>query len=194
MLRAGLACLGVAAVALWVRLDARPVRAASTYTLTWQAEDSSDIVSPFRQVKGTKKDKRVKPQKNSGSGYVEIPDKANGDNKEEGAALPGKCTFKVNVPAAGSYHLWARVLWPNGCGNSFYVGKAGGPSVQLGEDGTYDAWHWLEADSKFVLARGVNVIELRNREDGVLCDEIQITTGDRVPVGEVAATNGALVK
>lgn len=194
MLTAGTLLAGGLMVAAWTARTPQ-VAAQSGYTVTWEAEDANKIEEPFKKRNGRKSDKRPKPQKNSGSGYVEIPDKANGSKKEgDGSDLPGVAQYKVNVPAAGSYTVWARVLWPNGCGNSFWVLKQGRPKDILGEDGTYDAWHWVSAKSKVTLAKGVNTIELRNREDGVLVDEIQVTTTSRVPTGEVAPTSGALAK
>lgn len=180
----------------WVAHVDRPaVSADSGYTVTWEAEDANVIEEPFKKRTGTKADKRPRPQKNSGTGWVEIPNKANGDKKEgDGSDLPGKVGFKVNVPASGSYTVWGRVLWPDGCGNSFWVVKEGRPKQILGEDGTYDAWHWVAAKQKVALTKGVNVIEFGNREDGVLLDQVQITTGSRVPTAEVKPTPDALAK
>ncbi len=186
MLAAGTLVAGGLIVTAWLTQTPQ-VAAQSGYTVTWEAEGASKIEEPFKKRNGRKSDKRPKPQKNSGSGYVEIPDKANGSKKEgDGSDLRGVAEYNVIVAAAGSYTVWARVLWPNGCGNSFWVLKQGRPKDILGEDGTYDAWHWVAAKTKVTLAKGVNVIELRNREDGVLVDELQVTTTGRVPTGEVA--------
>lgn len=168
---------------------------AATATVTWEAEDEKgDIAAPFQRRTGTRLDKRPRPQRNSGGGWVEIRDKANGDKKEgDGSDLPGHLIFKVNIPEEGQYTLWARVLWPDGCGNSFFVRQQGRNRRVLGEDGTYDSWHWIDLKGpKLTLSRGVNVIEVLNREDGVLLDQLQLTATSRVPVGEQRPTANAL--
>lgn len=178
----------------WSARTAPPAAAASDYTVTWEAEGAQKLEEPFKKRSGAKSDKRPRPQKNSGSGYLEIPDKANGKSKEgDGSNLPGYARFEVNVPQAGSYKLWARVLWPNGCGNSFWAYKDGRPKQKLGEDGTYDVWHWVELKgSKLALSKGTNVIIIGNREDGVLLDQLQVTTSGRVPTNQEKPTAGAL--
>ncbi|MCC7492668.1 MAG: hypothetical protein IT204_09990 [Fimbriimonadaceae bacterium] len=188
----GLLAAAVAAAGCWFgRVPA--AQAQSGQTVTWEAEGAAKLETPFAKRSGKKNDKRPKPQASSGSGYVEIPNKANGDKKEgEGSQLPGLSQYKVNVPAAGAYTLWARVLWPDGCGNSFWVQPAGRSRLLLGEDGTYDAWHWVKCDTKLALQKGVNVIDVKNREDGVILDQLQVTTSSRTPVGPVAPTSGAL--
>lgn len=187
--------LAAGALGLWLAGDARTAKAASGDTVTWEAEEAGKVEAPFAKKSGKRSDKSPKPKKNSGGGWVEIANKANGTKKEgEGSQLPGVAQYKVNVPAAGNYTLWARVLWPDGCGNSFWVLREGRPKQVLGEDGTYDSWHWVAARQKVALTKGVNVIELRNREDGVLCDQLHLTTTSRVPTGEVRPTPGALVK
>ncbi len=193
MVRAGTLMMAVG-LAVWLRWGGRTSLAQSTYTVTWEAEDAAKIEEPFKKRTGERADKRPKPQTNSGAGWVEIPDKANGSKKEgEGTDLPGVARFKVNVPAAGAYIIWGRVLWPDGCGNSFWVLKEGRPRQVLGEDGTYDAWHWRPCSTKLPLTKGVNVIEVRNREDGVLLDQLQITTDTRrAPTGPIKPTAGAL--
>lgn len=190
-----LSALAVGGLLLWARSPVPTVRAANA-TVTWEAEDpKGGIEAPFQRKQRQMLDNKPKPQKNSGTGYVEIKDKANGDKKEgDGSSLPGFLKFKVKVPEAGQYKLWGRVLWPDGCGNSFFVCKQGRPNQILGEDGTYDSWHWVELQGpKLTLAAGVNTIEVHNREDGVILDQLQITTGGRVPTGEQRVTSGAVV-
>lgn len=159
-------------------------------TVTWEAEKGA-LESPVLKKTGTKTDKKPShPGKSSGEGWIEIPNKANGD-KHDGD-LPGKAIFKVNVPAAGQYTFWARTLWPNGCGNSFWIRLAERPNQLLGEDGTYDVWKWRKLASKLTLVKGVNTIVVANREDGVMMDECQITTSSIEPQGAISATPNAL--
>ncbi|MBI2297492.1 MAG: hypothetical protein HYU66_00830 [Armatimonadetes bacterium] len=186
---------GVVGLALLAMAGSRMVLStakAGTGAVTWEAEDpKATLDSPFRKVNGTKLDSAPRPQRNAGGGYADIPEKVNGDKHEN---LPGWLRFKVKVPAAGQYYLWARVYWTDGCGNSFWVRKAGRNRQLLGEDGTYKTWHWVKlADPRLPLAAGENTIEFLNREDGAFLDQVQITTAGRVPTGVQPVTPGALV-
>lgn len=181
-------CLAVVAV---LTIGSHDVRAAGV-TITWQAEDGT-LESPIIKRTGTYTDKKPgKPGKSTGKGWIEIKDKANGDAPE--GEHPGKAIFKVNVPEAGQYTFWARTLWPNGCGNSFWARLADRPNQLIGEDGTYDVWKWRKAATKLTLAKGVNTIIVANREDGVMMDECQITNTTVEPQGGIAATPNGLVK
>lgn len=187
MLALGAVSLGVAAY-----VAVRPVREvkADGATLCFEAEKGT-LEEPFKKATEPKTDKKPgKPQKSSGT-YIYIPDKANGGKKKI-ETLPGKATFKVKAKTAGQYYFYARTLWPSGCGNSFYIRKAGGSNHVLGQDGTYNVWHWVKLPEKLVLAAGENVIVVGNREDGVLMDQIFMTTTDRVPQGAEKVTEGAL--
>lgn len=196
MRRFTMAVGALAVLTLLGYLAVRPVRpvVAGPVTITWEAESAQAVEEPFRVREARRLDKRPRPQANSGTGYIEIPDKANGNSREgDGSTLPGVARYRVRVPEAGAYKLWARVLWPNGCGNSFWVAKQGRPKQLLGEDGTYDAWQWQMLQGQpLALARGVNVIEVTNREDGVIMDQLQVTTAATVPTGPVRPTPNAL--
>ena len=182
-----------AALVGWATVDMRHEVRADGVTVTWEAEDGQ-ITEPMVKKTGTKYDKRPgRPLKNSGSGWVEIPAHANGDDKSD-TEHPGKVTFKVNVPEAGSYTIWVRTMWPSGCGNSVWVGVAGRPNQLVGKDGTYDKWQWRVAPDKVELQQGLNTIVVANRQDGVYVDELQITTGDVEPAGAVPATDGVLAE
>ena len=114
----------------------------------------------------------------SGRGYVEIPWD---QNKTKGL---GNATIRFNAPKAGVYHLWARVFWANGCGNSIEANVNGKGSKILGEDGTYDKWHWVGGRAKVALKAGPNVLVLKNRETGVKVDQFFLCTdSDYIPVG-----------
>jgi hypothetical protein len=180
--------------ALCVALLAKPQEVRAEGTVICFEAESGAIEAPFEKATTPKADKKpVKPQKSSG-GYVLIPAKANGAKKGRDD-LPGKVTFKVKVPAKGEYWVWGRCLWPNGCGNSFYVRKADGKNQIMGEDGTYDVWHWMKCrDFKLALSQGVNTIIVANREDGVMLDQVFLTTTDRVPQGAEKVTAGALAE
>ena len=133
-----------------------PAAFAANAKVCFEAEKYVAIENPLRKVgeKGT-----------SGGGVIEIPwDK----NKTKGI---GSATYKFNVKTAGVYYVWARTFWANGCGNSVAVAVNGSSSKVLGEDGTYDAWHWVGGKARVQLKAGVNTMVLSNRETGVKVDQ-----------------------
>lgn len=138
-------------------LSVVPAAFAANAKVCFEAEKYVSIESPLVKkvgVKGT-----------SGGGAIEIPwDK----NATKGI---GSATYKFNAKTAGIYYISARTFWANGCGNSVEVSVNGKPSIPLGEDGTYDAWHWVGGKAKVQLKAGVNTLVLHNRETGVKVDQ-----------------------
>ncbi len=135
----------------------------------FEAEKANSVQSPLKKVGGAKGV--------SGGGYMQIPwDK----NKTKGI---GQATYTVNAPASGTYYLWARTFWQNGCGNSVSVSVNGTDRV-LGEDGSYERWHWVGGTARVSLKAGANTIILKNRETGVRVDQFYLTTdGGYTPTG-----------
>ncbi|HEX9996798.1 MAG TPA: hypothetical protein VGB45_06620 [Abditibacterium sp.] len=149
---------------------------AANAKVCFEAEKPVKIESPLKKVVG-------KGAGISGGGYLEIPWD---ENKTKGI---GEATFKFNVKKAGTYYLWARTFWANGCGNSILASVNGGDGKILGEDGTYDAWHWVGGRARVSLKAGVNTLTLKNRETGVRVDQFFLCQdGDYTPVGERKVT------
>jgi hypothetical protein len=145
---------------------------AQNTKVCFEAEGAGKIVSPLQKKSGAAA-KLV-----SGGGYIEIPWD---NNKTKGI---GSATIRFNVKKAGVYNLWSRVFWANGCGNSIEAVVNGGSPKILGEDGTYDRWHWVGGSAKVALKAGTNVLVLKNRETGVKVDQFFLCTdSDYVPVG-----------
>ena len=155
-------------------LSAAPTAFAANAKVCFEAEKVASIETPLKIVKmaGT----------SSGS-VLEIPwDK----NK---TARIGEATYKFNVAKAGVYYVWARTFWANGCGNSVEVSVNGSPSKILGEDGTYDAWHWVGGKARVQLKAGANTLILKNRETGVKVDQFFFCEDkDYIPTGPRKAT------
>jgi len=144
---------------------------AANERVCFDAEEAVTIRPTLKKVvAGAKKDY-------SGKGYIEIPwDR----NESKGT---GDATFKVNVKTAGTYYLWARTFWLNGCGNSIGVSVNGSERI-LGEDGTYERWHWVSSPTRVSLKAGQNVIVLKNRETGVRVDQFFLCQdGEYTPTG-----------
>jgi len=145
---------------------------ASNNKICFEGEAPSQLVSPL---------KKVLPGYNklySGRGYLEIPwDR----NKTKGL---GSATYRIKVDKPGLYYLWARTFWQNGCGNSIAVKVNGQAPVILGEDGTYDHWHWVGGTARVKLNAGVNTFVIQNRETGVRVDQVFLCeSADYAPTG-----------
>ena len=122
----------------------------------------------------------------SGGQYLEIP---------EGVGKPpdvnGDATLEFSLEKAGTYVLWCRVWWLDGCGNSIGIAIDGGKDFTFGQDATYKKWHWVKSPPRLeqlTLPAGKHTLKLMNREDGIAIDQILFTTNTRyVPVGIEAA-------
>lgn len=149
-----------------------PAVLAANAKVCFEAENPGTIESPLKKVsKGASKEY-------SGKGFLEIPWD---ENKTKGI---GEATYKFNVKTAGTYYVWARTFWANGCGNSVEVEVNGGDGKILGEDGTYDSWHWVGGRARVALKAGSNTLKLKNRETGVRVDQFFFCQdGDYTPTG-----------
>ncbi len=87
----------------------------------------------------------------------------------------GGVRFEVNIPRNMTCAVWMRVFWEGSCGNSIYYRHADGTTLTVGNDGTYDIWHWLQVPKTFRFKKGRNTFYVLNREDGVRLDQIVIT-------------------
>ncbi len=153
---------GIAASGAW----------AAGAKVCFEAENPGSVQKPLRKVMGSGN----KPY--SGKGYLEIPWDQNVSKGK------GQAVYTVNAKTAGVYTMWARVYWANGCGNSVAVSVNGGPVRVLGEDGTYDKWHWVKTTARVSLKAGANKFILKNRETGVSVDQFYLTVDPNyVPTG-----------
>lgn len=132
---------------------------AANAKVCFEAESAGAVQSPLKKVVSA-----AKPEY-SGKGYIEIPWD---QNKSKGI---GSATIKFNAKKAGVYYVWARTFWANGCGNSVEVKVNNGDAKILGEDGTYDKWHWVGGVARVQLKAGANTLVLKNRETGVRVDQ-----------------------
>jgi hypothetical protein len=150
--------LGLAGVALG---SVATTAFAAGAKVCFEAESAVSISSPLRKASAG--------SGYSGHGYIEIPwDR----NKSKGI---GSATYRIRVARGGVYYLWARTFWANGCGNSIGVSVNNSGDKILGEDGTYEKWHWVGGNAKVSLKPGVNTIVLKNRETGIRVDEFYLS-------------------
>jgi len=89
-------------------------------------------------------------------------------------------TYNVNIASSGDYHIWGRVISPDGNSNSFIVQIDDGTN-HVWSMGESTEWIWNKADNDdtggnvFSLTAGDKVLRLRHREDGTKLDKILIT-------------------
>ncbi len=114
-------------------------------------------------------------QKASGGKYVYIPLKRPHGENESGPYDTGNAVYKIKIPTTGVYRLWARTNWYDSCGNSFFVVVDDKHKSWIGEDGTYQRWHWVRGKT-YQLTAGVHTFRFQNREDGAKLDQFLLTT------------------
>lgn len=162
---------------------------ASGASVCLEAEAATELKAPMHVVNLGKEPVPAKAVKGaSGNQYLEIP---------EGAGKPpevgGEASLSFEAPEAGTYVLWCRVWWPDGCGNSLGLSMDGGPAFTFGQDATYGKWHWWKAPARLKqleLTKGPHMLKISNREDGAILDQLLLTTDTHyVPVDIEAVTS-----
>ena len=183
LLRAAL--VAVAALAV---LTVALAQGVTRYRIVVEAEHNNAINPSMKVVSGD--------SNASNSKWVEYPLKRPHAQSENPAVKGdgGYATYKVNVPATGTWKVWIRRWWQDGCGNSFFLSVDGG-SPQTVQDATYQVWKWTKAPQAYSLSAGTHTFKLQNREDGARCDELLITNDALFqPVRAMAETAQYLVK
>lgn len=160
--------------------------------LVWEGEQVKGLSGRAFKIQKLTKDPTGKV---SGNKVIGIDKVAKGQKVASDSAA-----YRVNIPANGTYYLWARLRWSNGCGNSFLMTISGirGNWI-LGGDGTYEALHWLSLSDggrprALPLKKGVITFTLGAKESGAMADQFLLTTDRRyVPAGTYKATANLLV-
>lgn len=97
----------------------------------------------------------------------------------------GQADYTVPNLEKGSYRLWIRAFWQDGCGNS--VGCTVGDRQIVFTDGIFDKWHWLTIPKAVSHAGGNFSFSLVRREDGIMVDQVLMTSDPHfIPHGIMA--------
>jgi len=128
----------------------------------------------------------------SGGKYVYIPLRRPHGEDESGPTDAGNTVYKFKVPAPGVYRLWVRANWYDSCGDSFFVVVDNQPQSWVGEDGTYQKWHWVKGKT-YQLSAGVHTIKFQNREDGAKLDQFLLTNDLRYVPTRIEAETPAYI-
>lgn len=119
-------------------------------------------------------------------GILNIPDKEGVPPAGKNPALQyGGCVFECELPQDANAYLWFNVVWDGSCGNTLDVAIDDAPtSITVGNDGTYNAWHWVKPKVTFKLKAGRHKINVLNREDGIKLGQVLMTNDkDYIPEG-----------
>ncbi len=166
-----------------IGLSAWPAGAANMVCI--EAEHPVEITRPMQIVDATAQPETLKNA--SGGKYLEVPDGA-GKPPEVG----GSAVYSFTIDSPGTYYLWGRVWWPDGCGNSFSMSLNDAKEFAFGQDGTEKRWHWVAAPPRLKqleLDKGTHKLVISNREDGAKIDQILLVKNRRyVPVDIEKAT------
>ena len=101
----------------------------------------------------------------------------------------GSITFTVNLPQAGTYTIWGRVLAPNASRDSYTVTVDGGQSdvYDVAENRWSGAWQWTAVNGRaggapltlnprtFTLSAGTHTIRFAGRDSNTGLDQIVVT-------------------
>jgi hypothetical protein len=157
-------------------------RPAYTPTYRWFEAESGTINAPM----GTQSDVLA-----SGGSFLTV---AAGNNSTAAVPANGHVTYTVNLPAAGTYRVWGRVIMPSTDDDSFYLRFDGASTwVQWNNNNAFPtAWKWVivhdsaqgETNMLWPLSAGNHTLELAYREDGARLDKLLVTNDlTYVPTG-----------
>jgi len=104
-------------------------------------------------------------------------------------ANQGTVTFNLDIPVAGTYIIWCRVLAPDGSSDSFFVSMDGGPEdIYDVAEGTWSPnWQWTRVNGRaggppltlnprtFDLTAGLHTLVFRGREANSRLDRLIVT-------------------
>jgi len=166
-------------------------------TLVFEAEYAQNLSGKEWHVKKRAEDTSGKV---SGKKVLAVPRCAPGEHPKKDEVI-----YKVNIPQQGTYYLWARVFWANGCGNSILFRKIEDDEKEKGEtiiggDATYGSMHWVcwknGADPlPLNLKKGVATFIMGSKESATEVDQFLLTTDKELyPANIYPPTPNVLVK
>jgi hypothetical protein len=152
-------------------------------------EAESGAVKPSMVKEDVKPTGASSIHKASGGKCVAVPKGANAACKARKEDPVGSVTLTFEVPEDGTYYIYPRVRWQDGCSNSFAMTVDGGKPIDItsgnyDKDGPNDPWHWIklkpiEPGEKgyrpFKLKKGKHTLVFHNREDDTRLDQVYIT-------------------
>ena len=97
----------------------------------------------------------------------------------------GGCVFEFETAEDFNAEIWLNVVWDGSCGNTIDIRVDDEKkSVTVGNDGTYNAWHWMKSPKSYKLRAGKHKLYILNREDDIKFAQAFITNDKNlVPQG-----------
>ncbi len=144
-----------------------------------EAESAAMIVPTFR----TEKDPQAR-----GGRFAWVPP----SGQCGGPSAVARLVWPLEVPKAGNYRLYARVIAPDGEHDSFFVRirQAGRDALPVTDwhTGRCHEWEWTrlktgKKGTSVTLEEGTAVLEIRCREAGTKLDALLLTDGPNGPAG-----------
>ena len=144
------------------------VQAAAAATICFEAELADELDFPFGIAEAQGASGELALCAPEGSGSAE----AMGERRST-------AIYHIGVPEDGKYIAWLRVRWNGVCSNSvfFHVGDAKQQEVA---DSLMDRWHWVPAGT-WALKAGTTELRILNREDGIMVDQVALSTDNLNP-------------
>lgn len=97
---------------------------------------------------------------------------------EPDSTLTGANTFIFNIPSAGNYYLWARVMGLDGRHNSFWLSLDGGADAMIEIQPNGDRWEWVWQRGPvqpYALSVGLHTLRFSGREADARLDKIALS-------------------
>ncbi len=97
----------------------------------------------------------------------------------------GGAVFEFETAEDFNAEIWLNVVWDGSCGNTIDIKLDDEKrSVTVGNDGTYNVWHWMKSPKSYRLRAGKHKLYVLNREDGIKLSQVFITNDkNTVPSG-----------
>ena len=141
----------------------------AAYKIWFEAEDGN-IAAPFEIGDDDQASERGFVGALNGTGNYLMPTSA-----------AGKANYTLQIPTAGKYLVWGRVLSPSYADDSFFVSLDGSTPIRWNTP-VSSAWVWDQisnansADPVFYyLTQGTHTLEISQREDGARIDRLLLT-------------------
>lgn len=137
--------------------------------LVWEAEAATNLSGKAFKVMKLAQDP---------SGQVSGKKILGIDKIEKGQPIPkDSVAYKIKIPADGTYYLWVRVRWSDGCGNSIMASISGVKADWKITGPTYGSMQWLTPmDAKNPLAlrlkKGTTTVTIKSSESGIMMDQL----------------------
>ena len=145
------------------RLDYFYLSKVEELSYKWIQAESAYLSSPLETVSDTDASAGAYIWKRPGSG-----------------GFAGAAEYTIDIPIAGDYVIWGRVIAPDGGSDSFFTSIDGGEHVAWHvQTGSVWAWDLVNGNGQDPLisnlAAGTHTLKISGREDGTKLDRILIT-------------------